>query len=381
MAAPKKKKATQAADKVEHDLPRTLPECREEIDKVDEAIIALLDRRARIARRVGQLKTESGADFFDAGRHLSVLNSIARRGSGDFPVQGLRDVFGEVLSVCLNLQAPQTVAYLGPEGTYSHVAARRAFGRSPRFLPYETIGDIFLAVEKGWTHYGIVPIENSTGGVIHVTLDELMNSELSISAEVVIPIHHNLLCRGQRKGIKRICTHPQVLSQCRTWLRENMPHADLLETPSTSEGAKLALREKTTATIGSQMASEIYKLPILERGIEDQKDNVTRFLVIGRHNPRPSGHDRTSVMFSIKDEPGALFHLLKPFSDRRINLTKIESRPTRRRAWDYIFFVDIEGHVAEPEVREAIDELTRHCTYLRVLGSYPIDRRRDIGKG
>lgn len=368
------KSARQTLDET---VPRTLPACRREIDKVDETIIALLDRRARICHKVGELKAAQGGDFFDAGRHLQLLNGITRRGRGDFPTEGLRTVFGEILSVCLNLQSPQTIAFLGPEGTYSHIAARRAFGRSPLFSPHETIPDIFLAVEKNRAHFGIVPIENSTGGVIHATLDELMNSELSICAEVYTPVKHNLLCLGPREGITRICTHYQVISQCRLWLRENMANAELVEMPSTAEGAQVAQRDVSAATIGSQMLSELYKLPILERGIEDQKDNVTRFLVIGKQRPRPSGHDRTSVMFSIKDEPGALYHLLKPFADRKINLTKIESRPTRRRAWDYIFFVDVEGHISSREVQNAIDKLEKHCTFLRVLGSYPVDRQRD----
>ncbi|MBI3737134.1 prephenate dehydratase, partial [Candidatus Sumerlaeota bacterium] len=282
--------------------------------------------------------------------------------------------------VCLNLQAPQTIGFLGPEATYSHIAATRAFGRSARFVPYESITDIFRAVEKHQAHFGIVPIENSTGGVIHVTLDELMTSELSICAEIYIPIRHNLLCLGPKSKIKRICTHPQVLSQCRVWLRENLPGVQLIEVGSSGEGAKLARKDKRTATIGSKLAAELYKLPILEEGIEDQKDNVTRFLIIGKQSPRPSGNDRTSVMFSIKDEPGALFHLLQPFAQRKINLTKIESRPTRRRAWDYIFFLDIEGHISKPEILEAVESLRPHCTFLRVLGSYPVDRERELGK-
>lgn len=357
-----------------HEL-QSLEECRRVIDEIDSRLIDLLDRRARVARRVGQLKAKDGAEFFDAGRHLQLLNNISRRGSGDFPPEGLRIVYGEILSACLNLQAPQTIAFFGPEATYTHIAAIRAFGRSALFNPYETIPDVFRAVEKGKAHFGVAPIENSTGGVIHQTLDELMASELSICAEIYIPIRHNLLSRIPREKIKRICTHPQVLTQCRTWLRENMHGVELTEVSSSAEGAQIALRERNTATIGSRLASEIYNLPILEAGIEDQKDNVTRFVVVGRQTPRPSGHDRTSVMFSIKDEPGALSSLLKPFAQRRINMTKIESRPTRRRAWDYIFFVDIEGHISRPEIREAIEDLRKRCTYLRVLGSYPVERQ------
>lgn len=358
--------------------PRSLQECRNQIDQIDKAIIELLDRRAEVARRVGELKAAQGGEFFDAGRHLQVLNGIAQRGSGSFPPEGLRHVFGEILSVCLNLQSPQTIAFLGPEATNTHIAARRAFGRSPRFVSYLTISDIFLAVEKLWAHYGVVPIENSTGGVIHATLDELMNSNLSICAELYVPIRHNLLCRGPREKIRKISTHPQILMQCRIWLRENMPGVKTEEVASSAEGAKLAQKDPSVATIGSQMAAEIYELPLLEKGIEDQKDNVTRFLVIGHQSPRPSGHDRTSIMFSIKDEAGALYHLLKPFADKKINMTKIESRPTRLRAWDYIFFVDIEGHVSQPEVAKVITDLGKHCTQLRVLGSYPIDRHPDL---
>lgn len=358
--------------------PRTLADCRREIDGIDKDIIALLDRRAEVARRVGEVKAEKGAEFFDAGRHIQLLNGISKRGTGSFPPQGLRDVFCEVLSVCLNLQAPQTIAFLGPEATFTHIAARRAFGRAPRFVPYETIADVFHAVEKLWAQYGLVPVENSTGGVIHATLDEMMNSDLSICAEIHIPIRHNLLNDGPIDQIDRICTHPQILSQCRMWLRENLPGIKLEEVASSAEGARLAQANRTTATIGSNMASEIYGLEILEAGIEDQKDNVTRFLVIGNQSPRPSSNDRTSLMFSIKDVPGALYHLLKPFAQRKINMTKIESRPTRKRAWDYIFFVDIEGHISRPAVRKVVDDLEKHCNFLRVLGSYPVDLHGDL---
>lgn len=375
--SPKPKVTTKGAEK-SMPTPKNLRECRKQIDSIDQDLIALLDARAGVSRRVGELKAEFGGDFFDAGRHLQVLNGISQRGTGSFPPEGLRNVFGEILSVSLNLQSPQTIAYLGPEATFTHIAARRAFGRSPVFAPYEAIPDVFHAVEKLWAHYGLVPIENSTGGVIHVTLDELMSSDLSICAELYVPIRHNLLCAGPKTKIKRICTHPQILMQCRIWLRENMPGVKQVEVASSAEGAKMALRDKGTATIGSQMASEIYGLPIIETGIEDQKDNITRFLIIGHQSPRPSGNDRTSIMFSIKDEAGALYHLLKPFADRKINMTKIESRPTRRRAWDYNFFVDIEGHITQPEIAKLVKTLKKHCTFLRVLGSYPVDRHGDL---
>ncbi len=354
-------------------LPNTMEGCRREIDKVDAGIIELLDKRARVARRIGEIKKREGRAAMDAGRHIEKLNQTATRGSGDFPADGLRTVFQEIMSACLTLQATQKIAYLGPEATFSHIAAVRAFGRSIDYAPVGSIHEIFESVEKHWVNFGIVPIENSTGGVIHTTLDELMLSPLSICAEIHIPVHHHLLCKGKLEGIKKVCTHPQILSQCRNWLRTNLPNAAQVETSSSGEGAKLAVKDKTIAGIGPELSARIYKLPILVSRIEDVKDNITRFLIIGHQSPGPSGHDRTSIMFSIKDEPGALKRLLSPFSERGINLTKIESRPSRRRAWDYIFFVDMHGHMTDPDITAALEEMRPHTTFLRVLGSYPLD--------
>lgn len=351
----------------------TLEDCRKSIDAIDKAIINLLDQRAVVARRVGQIKRSAGKDIFDAGRHIEKLNQFARRGSGEFPSEGLRLVFDEILSACLALQAPQTIAYLGPEATFSHIAAMRAFGRSVEYRPTQSIHDIFQSVEKDWVTFGIVPVENSTGGVIHSTLDELMTSPLSICAEIHIPVRHCLMSKGKLEEIKKVCTHPQILSQCRDWLRVHLPMAAQVDTASSAEGASMAREDSSIATIGPEMAARIYGLPIMVKRIEDQKDNVTRFLIIGRQSPPPSGNDKTSVMFSIKDEPGALKRLLTPFSDRGINMTKIESRPSRRRAWDYIFFVDMLGHMTDPKIVEALEEMKAHTSFLRVLGSYPMD--------
>jgi len=353
--------------------PRTLEACRAQIDRLDLELIALLDQRAAVARRVGAIKRETGKETFDAGRHIEKLNQIARRGAGEFPSEGLRLVFGEILSACLALQAPQTIAFLGPEATFSHIAAVRAFGRSVEYRPVESIHDIFEAVDKGWVTFGIVPIENSTGGVIHTTLDELMTSTLSICAEIHIPVRHHLMSLGTLTEIKKVCTHPQILSQCRDWLRAHLGAAAQIETASSGEGARLALKDRAVATIGPELAAKIHGLPILVKRIEDQKDNITRFLIIGHQSPPPSGNDKTSVMFSIKDEPGALKRLLAPLSERGINMTKIESRPSRRRAWDYIFFVDMQGHMTDPPIVEALTEVRKHTTFLRVLGSYPMD--------
>lgn len=379
MADPKNKKtaarakgaAKKSAPKAKR--PSTLLGCRKEIDRIDQSIIELLDERAQIAMRVGEIKHKSGQSMYDAGRHINKLNEFASRNAGIFPTDGLRHVFGEILSACLALEESQKIAFLGPEATFSHIAAVRAFGRSASFEPMASIPDIFDAVEKNWVHFGLVPIENSTGGVIHTTLDELMTSSLSICAEIHIPIRHNLMCKGQRDEIKKVATHPQILSQCREWLMRNLPKAAQIEMSSSAEGMKWALKDKTVAGIGPELASRLYDLPMLARSIEDRSDNITRFLVIGHQSPNPSGHDRTSIMFSFKDEAGALERLLRPCAARDINLTKIESRPSRRRAWDYVFFVDLRGHMTDKAISTALEEMKPHTTFLRVLGSYPMD--------
>ena len=370
---PKKKVPAKAPATPRPAAPETMDVCRGEIDRIDASIIELLDARARVARRVGEIKREAGRSMFDAGRHLGKLARFAARRTGDFPTDGLRLVFNEIMSACLALEEPQRVAFLGPEATFSHIAAMRAFGRSAQYIPYASFHEIFQAVEKQWVHFGIVPIENSTGGVIHSTLDELMTSQLSICAELHIPVTHNLMCRGSLKGIKKVCTHPQILAQCREWLRANLPDVPQIETSSSAEGCLQAKKNKAIATIGPEAAAAHYKLPILVPRVEDRKDNITRFLIIGHQSPNPSGADKTSIMFSIKDEPGALEKLIRPFSKRGLNLTKIESRPSRKRAWDYIFFMDVEGHMTDAGIVKALEEMRPHTTFLRVLGSYPID--------
>jgi chorismate mutase/prephenate dehydratase len=353
--------------------PKSLPACRRRIDEVDQTIVDLLDERARIAQRIGEIKRAAGREMFDAARHIDKLNRTASKGAGDFPAEGLRLVFAEIQSACLALEAKQAIGYLGPEGTFSNIAAMRVFGASVDYQPYASIPEIFQAVENDWVHYGIVPIENSTGGIVHTTLDELMESSLSICAEAHAPIHHHLFCSGKMNRIRKVCTHPQILMQCRNWLRANLPNVMQVEVSSSGEGAAMARADKSVAAIGPELAAKLNKLPILVRRIEDKKDNITRFLIIGRRSPAPSGNDKTSLMLSIRDEVGALMGLLEPFNKRGLNLTKIESRPSRKRAWDYIFFVDVEGHMSDPKLQAAFKEVKPHVTFLRVLGSYPID--------
>lgn len=346
---------------------------RETIDRCDKQIISLLNERAEAARQIGEKKKAAGSAFFDAGRQNLILKKLCEANPGIFPQAGLRHVFAEIMSACLNLESQQTIGYLGPEATFTHMAARQMFGTSAECAPYKAIDDVFTACEKGWTHYGVVPIENSAGGVVHDTLDRFVDTPLIICAELTLSIHHVLMANCPLEKIRKVYSHPQPFLQCRAWLKENLPGVDLVETDSTSEGARLAAEEETAAAIASELAAKLYNLKPLVRGIEDVKDNITRFWVVGRNPSAPTGNDKTSIMFSVKDKPGALYELLQPFHREMISLTKIESRPTRRRPWEYVFFVDLLGHNSEPNIQSVLAEVQAHCEFLKIMGSYPRD--------
>jgi chorismate mutase/prephenate dehydratase len=263
------------------------------------------------------------------------------------------------------------VAFLGPAGTFSHKAARGKFGSSVEYRPEASFRDVFLEVARGHADYGVVPLENSTEGGVTQAIDCFFETRLKICSEVYVPVHHNLLAACAREEIRTIYSHPQVFGQCREYLGASFAHAALLECPSTTAAAERAGREPNSAAIASDTAAEVYCLRILEQAIEDNPENVTRFAVIGRENAGRTGKDKTSLMFSIKDSPGALLGMIEPFSKRGINLTRIESRPSKKKAWDYYFFVDLEGHIEDAPIREAVDELAGRCRHLEVLGSYP----------
>ncbi|MFH0792919.1 MAG: prephenate dehydratase [bacterium] len=347
---------------------------RKKIDQIDSQIIHLLDERARLAREIGEVKRKRGTSaYFDPTRQKTVVRNALARAKGEFPRAALKNVMVEIMSACLSVEAPPKVAYLGPHATFSHIAALREFGSSSIQEPYGSIEEIFQAVSKGQANFGIVPIENSTGGIIHRTLDLFIDTDLNICSEVLVHIQLHLIGRGPLSRVKVVYSHPQPFLQCSFWLQERLLHARREEVSSTTRGVELAKANPRAAAIGSDLAARMYKLKILARGIEDEKHNTTRFLVIGRYEPEPSGHDKTSLMFSVKDRPGALFNLLKPFAAAKINLSKIESRPTRRKAWDYVFFLDLEGHRKDKKVAKALEQLSGHCDFLRVLGSYPCD--------
>ncbi|MBI5155038.1 prephenate dehydratase [Candidatus Poribacteria bacterium] len=347
---------------------------RQEIDEIDRELVNLLDRRARIALEVGRAKAGEGRPTYDPGRQRAVLERAHARSEGAFPREGLDHVLREVLSACLNLQKPLRVAYLGPAATFAHQAAIREFGSSVEFEAYDKIPEIFQAVHQNWADHGVVPVENSTGGMVHETLDCFLDYECRICHEILLPIHHSLLGNVAIESIRRIFSHPQTFAQCGTWLREHLPDAELVEMPSTVAGMQRAKEFDDAAAIGSDVAAEQYALRVIARGIEDNPDNTTRFLVIALNDTPACGENKTSLMFSVKDKPGALFNLLKPFAEEGINLSKIESRPTKRKAWEYVFFVDVVGHRTDEPVQRALARLEPNCHMLRVLGSYPLER-------
>jgi chorismate mutase/prephenate dehydratase len=349
-----------------------LERLRRAIDAVDDAILGQLNERARLVREVGRLKAGRGAAVYDPGREREIAERLVAANAGPFPSAALPHVFREVISATRSLEGPVRVAYLGPEGTYCHQAARRRFGASAAFQPERAISDVFAAVERGRADFGVVPVENSTEGVVTQTLDVMAESEVTACGEVVLPISHQLLSRsGRREDVRRIASHPQALPQCRAWLDREFPGVDRVETASTAAAARLAVEDPGVAAIASALAGEVYGLRPVAESIEDRRDNTTRFLVLGRSLPAPSGRDLTSAVFTVrKDQAGALVRLLQPFAAHGVNLTAIHCRPMKGKPWEYLFFVDVEGHRDDPAVTKALAEAAERSFSHRVLGSF-----------
>jgi len=349
-----------------------LDELRAEIDKIDSQIVELLNKRTSVVLKVSKAKKDKHLSLHAPEREKEILERLKKLNTGLFPQDALKTIYKEILSASLSLQQPLKVAYLGPPATFTHLAARRQFGLSAEYLPETTIKGVFESVSRGNAHYGVVPIENSTEGVVNYTLDMFIDSDLQIASEIMLEISHNLLSRtGKINKIKKIYSYPQATAQCRGWLEQNLPGVLIIVEPSTAAAAKKAARDDLSAAIASELAASVYKLKFVRKGIEDYKANYTRFLVIGKEYPPKTGKDKTSIMFSVKDTPGALYSILRPFSNYKLNLTKIESRPSKRKAWEYIFFVDMAGHIQDKNVKKAIDEVKKECLYLKILGSYP----------
>jgi chorismate mutase/prephenate dehydratase len=349
-----------------------LERLRKEIDEVDNKIVELLNKRAEVVIDIAHIKRNEKAKFYSPEREREILERLISLNKGPFPNDTMKVIYREILSASLSLEEPLRVACLGPLATYTHLAALRHFGSSASFLPVESIKDVFDAVDSGKAEFGIVPIENSNEGVVSYTLDLFMDYDLKVSAEVMLEISHNLLSKsGDKTKIKKVYSNPQATAQCRRWLESNLPGIPLFESASTAKAAEIASQDHEAAAIASELAAKVYDLHFVEKNIGDSKHNFTRFLVISKGYPQKTGRDKTSIMFSIKDKPGALHDILSPFKKAKINLTKIESRPSKRKAWEYIFFVDMEGHIDDRRVRKAIDNIKDSCLYVKILGSYP----------
>jgi len=350
-----------------------LNKLRQKIDRIDEQILHLLNQRGKVVRAIGKIKSRLNESFYASYREKSILQRMNKLNSGPLSTESIENIFREIFHACRALEQILKVAYLGPEATFTHLAARKVFGSPANYLPLKDIRDVFMAVEKNHADFGVVPVENTTEGVVTHTLDMFIDSPLTISAEINLTIEQCLLSKSSDlKQITTVYSHPQAIAQCSHWLRENLPNARLIECSSTSAAALTAAKDRHAAAIASRLAASLYNLEIVRQGIEDNPENRTRFLVIGKNvNTRPSGYDKTSVMFSIKDRVGALHDMLVPFKKYNINLTKIESRPTKKRAWEYIFFLDFLGHMNNARIKKALSELSRNCVFLKILGSYP----------
>jgi chorismate mutase/prephenate dehydratase len=349
-----------------------IAQVREEIDAIDNQILSLLKERIGYAKDIGRLKNESNRAKWDPLRERQIYERLTMMNKGVFPETALRSIFNEIITSCRLSQKKITVAYLGPEATFTHLAGVKYFGHSATFEPMESIDDVFSEVEKNRTHYGIVPVENSIEGSIFNTLDSFMKYKVKICGEVLLEISHNLVCRsGNIEDIQTVASHAQPLAQCREWLRKHLPHTPTLPVFSTGVAAQMAANNPNIGAIASLLAIKTYDLQVVVKGIEDYRGNTTRFLVIGDHSPSPSGADRTSLLLGLMDRPGALNEVLTILSEEDINLAKIESRPIKGKQWKYLFFLDMMGHIEDEKIKRGCDRLREICSYFEWLGSYP----------
>jgi chorismate mutase/prephenate dehydratase len=350
-----------------------LPTGRKKIDTIDTKLVTLLNERAKISLEVGKVKKATNAGIYAPDRERQVLNRVKALNRGPMPDGAFEAVYREIMSSSIALEKPLLIAYLGAEGSNSHAAAVRKFGSQVQYVGCSSIPEVFQRVEQGDCDYGVVPIENSIEGSVTHTADMLADSELQVCAQVMLKISHHLLAKCPMARIKKIYSNPQVLAQCRSWLLAHLPPEKVkqISVASTTDAAKLAAREKNAAALASMDCARIYGLPVLKANVQDISHNATRFFVIGNEAARPTGKDRTSIVFSIKDKVGALYAMLSPFSRNKINMTRIESRPIKKKAWDYYFFVDFEGHREDKKVKKALAALEDMCKFIKIFGSYP----------
>jgi chorismate mutase/prephenate dehydratase len=350
----------------------SLERFRSRIDALDDQLLKFLNERGQIAKEIGRIKAKQGETVLSASRESDILTRLASKNKGPLSPEAIGDIFQTIFATCRSLQRRLTIAYFGPEATFTHQVAIKHFGRDCEFSAVPSISDVFFEVERKRADYGVVPIENSTEGVVNHTLDMFMESDLKIVAEREEAISQNLLSiSGRIKNIKSVYSHPQALAQCRKWLDSHLPGVAIHSAASTADAAVHATLDGSCAAIASLLAGQIYHLKPVALNIEDSTENATRFLVIGHKSPEATGKDKTSVLLSVKDRVGALYDILQPFRQADVNLTKIESRPTKKKAWEYIFFVDFIGHQSEKRVQNALKGLEPQCNHLKILGSYP----------
>lgn len=350
-----------------------LDEIRQHIDRVDRQLLDLLTERADLVHEVGVVKKRDGLQIYAPEREEALLRKLIGMNSGRLPERSIRAIYREIMSAALALEEDLKIAYLGPEGTWTHQAAIKKFGHSVEYIAQPNFAEVFDQVVRRKASYGVVPIENSTEGAVSHTLDLFVDSPLQICAQILLRIENGLMASIPRERIRSLYSHPQVFGQCRSWILRHFPEADLVEVSSTTRAAALA-REKAAegaAALGGSLAAELNGLTMLEESIQDRATNTTRFLVIGEKTCPPTGNDRSSLLFAIHDRPGSLVRALQAFEHFDINMSKIESRPSKQKDWEYIFYVDLAGHCEDQALRDAIGELEKHCSLVKILGSYP----------
>jgi Prephenate dehydratase len=345
---------------------------RKQIDDVDRELLTLLNRRQTLAKTIGELKMRGGKNVLDFQREETLISSLENMNPGPLSHEALWAIFREVISASREIQNPPVVTFLGPEATFSHLAAMKKFGKLARYAPSNTIHEVFLEVEKGKYNYGVVPVENSTEGAVNDTLDLLESTSLKVCGEVFLRISLDLASvSGQRKNIEMIYSLTQPYRQCRQWLMANFANVPIIEVASTAQAAQKAAENPNSAAIVSSSAASLYKLKVVEHGIEDQRGNTTHFFVMGKDSPGPTGNDATSIIFAVQNAPGALYNTLHPLQEKSINMTRIVSRPAKTEVWRYLFFVDIDGHQEDPKIKRVLNKMEKLSKRFKVLGSFP----------
>ena len=349
----------------------SLDKFRSQIDDLDEKIVKLLNQRIKVVQEIGKTKKNSGDEIYVPARERAVFEKITKLNDGPLPNESAHAIYREIMSAALALETDMKISYLGPEATFTHQAARSKFGASVEYIPAGTISDVFYSIQNRSADYGVVPIENSTEGAVTHTFDQFAKMPLKICAEIYLPISLMLLSNYNLKDLRVIYSKQEVFGQCRNWIEKNVPNVELVSVESTTKAVTLALEEKNSASIAGISASELYGIDVIAENIQDIHGNSTRFLVIGHNYGESSGNDKTSLVLGVKHEAGSLYRILSIFKNKGINLSKIESRPNRNKAWEYYFFVDVDGHVNDSPLNKAIEELKKECITLTILGSYP----------